>query len=66
MKTRKFLLIGFFALVFGGVTFAQKSVMVGAAEMCTTKNSIENNSSIVHIQKLLIPNRIIKRLNLNK
>lgn len=42
MKTLKFLSIALFALVFGGVTFAQKSIMVGGAAMYPTKNIIEN------------------------
>lgn len=42
MKTRKFLSIAFFALVFGATSFAQKSVMVGGAAMYPTKNIIEN------------------------
>ncbi len=42
MKTRKFLSIALFALVFGATSFAQKSVMVGGAAMYPTKNIIEN------------------------
>lgn len=42
MKTRKFLSIAFFALVFGATSFAQKSVMVGGAAMYPTKNIVEN------------------------
>ncbi|PKB18681.1 fasciclin domain-containing protein [Flavobacterium sp. 5] len=42
MKTRKFLSVAFFTLVFGVTCFAQKSVMVGGAEMYPTKNIIEN------------------------
>ena len=42
MKTRKFLSIALFALVFGTTSFAQKSVMVGGAAMYPTKNIIEN------------------------
>ncbi len=42
MKTRKFLSVAFFALVFGATSFAQKSVMVGGAPMQPTKNIIEN------------------------
>jgi uncharacterized surface protein with fasciclin (FAS1) repeats len=42
MKTRKFLSIALFALVFGATSFAQKSVMVGGAVMYPTKNIIEN------------------------
>ncbi|TDE27185.1 fasciclin domain-containing protein [Flavobacterium ranwuense] len=42
MKTRKFLSIAFFALVFGATSFAQKSVMVGGAAMYPSKNIIEN------------------------
>ena len=42
MKTRKFLSIAFFALVFGAPSFAQKSVMVGGAAMYPNKNIIEN------------------------
>jgi uncharacterized surface protein with fasciclin (FAS1) repeats len=42
MKTRKFLSIAFFTLVFGVSSFAQKSVMVGGAAMYPTKNIIEN------------------------
>jgi uncharacterized surface protein with fasciclin (FAS1) repeats len=42
MKTRKFLSIAFFALVFGATSFAQKSVMVGGAAMYPNKNIIEN------------------------
>ena len=42
MKTTKFLSVAFFALVFGATSFAQKSVMVGGAEMYPSKNIIEN------------------------
>jgi len=42
MKTRKFLSVTFFALVFGVTSFAQKSVVVGGAPMYPTKNIIEN------------------------
>ncbi|MFV8376782.1 fasciclin domain-containing protein [Flavobacterium sp. LB1P71] len=42
MKTRKFLSIAFFALVFGATSFAQKTVMVGGAAMYPSKNIIEN------------------------
>jgi uncharacterized surface protein with fasciclin (FAS1) repeats len=42
MKTRKFLSVAFFALVFGFTSFAQKSVMVGGAEMYPSKNIVEN------------------------
>lgn len=42
MKTKKFLSIAFFALVFGATSFAQKSVMVGGAAMYPTKNIVEN------------------------
>ncbi|SHM67047.1 fasciclin domain-containing protein [Flavobacterium xinjiangense] len=42
MKTRKFLSIALFALVFGATSFAQKSVMVGGAAMYPTKNIVEN------------------------
>ena len=42
MKTRKFLSIALFALVFGATSFAQKTVMVGGAAMYPTKNIIEN------------------------
>ena len=42
MKTRKFLSIALFTLVFGVTTFAQKSIMVGGAAMYSTKNIIEN------------------------
>jgi uncharacterized surface protein with fasciclin (FAS1) repeats len=42
MKTRKFLSLALFALVFGGTSFAQKTVMVGGAAMYPTKNIIEN------------------------
>ncbi|MFV8327085.1 fasciclin domain-containing protein [Flavobacterium sp. ZS1P14] len=42
MKTRKFVSIAFFALVFGATSFAQKSVMVGGAAMYPTRNIIEN------------------------
>ncbi|HJS01328.1 MAG TPA: fasciclin domain-containing protein [Flavobacterium sp.] len=42
MKTRKFLSVAFFALVFGATSFAQKTVMVGGAPMYPTKNIIEN------------------------
>jgi uncharacterized surface protein with fasciclin (FAS1) repeats len=42
MKTRKFLSVALFALVFGATSFAQKSVMVGGAEMYPSKNIIEN------------------------
>lgn len=42
MKTRKFLSVAFFAVVFGATSFAQKSVMVGGAPMYPSKNIIEN------------------------
>ncbi|GEC72065.1 fasciclin [Flavobacterium flevense] len=42
MKTRKFLSVAFFALVFGVTSFAQKAVTVGGAPMYPTKNIIEN------------------------
>jgi uncharacterized surface protein with fasciclin (FAS1) repeats len=42
MKTRKFLSIALFALVFGATSFAQKNVMVGGAAMYPTKNIVEN------------------------
>jgi uncharacterized surface protein with fasciclin (FAS1) repeats len=42
MKTRKILSIVIFALGFGAVSFAQKSVMVGGAAMYPNKNIIEN------------------------
>lgn len=42
MKTRKFLSVAFFALVFGTACFAQKSVVVGGAPMYPSKNIIEN------------------------
>ena len=42
MKTKKFLSIALFALVFGANSFAQKSVMVGGAAMYPTKNIVEN------------------------
>lgn len=42
MKTTKFLSVAFFALVFGVNSFAQKTVMVGGAEMYPSKNIIEN------------------------
>jgi len=42
MKTRKFLSVAFFAIVFGTTSFAQKSVMVGGAAMYPSKNIIEN------------------------
>ncbi|RKS94229.1 putative surface protein with fasciclin (FAS1) repeats [Flavobacterium limicola] len=42
MKTKKFLSIALFALVFGATSFAQKSVMVGGAAMYPTKNIVEN------------------------
>jgi len=42
MKTRKFLSVAFFAVVFGAASFAQKSVVVGGAPMYPTKNIIEN------------------------
>jgi uncharacterized surface protein with fasciclin (FAS1) repeats len=42
MKTRKFLSIALFALVFGATSFAQKSVMVGGAAMYPSKNIVEN------------------------
>ncbi len=42
MKTRKFLSVAFFAVVFGATSFAQKSVIVGGAPMYPTKNIIEN------------------------
>jgi uncharacterized surface protein with fasciclin (FAS1) repeats len=42
MKTRKFLSVALFALVFGATSFAQKTVMVGGAAMYPSKNIIEN------------------------
>ncbi|TDE03351.1 fasciclin domain-containing protein [Flavobacterium sandaracinum] len=42
MKTRKFLSIALFALVFGVTSFAQKTVMVGGAAMYPSKNIVEN------------------------
>lgn len=42
MKTKKFLSVAFFALVFGATSFAQKSVVVGGAAMYPSKNIIEN------------------------
>jgi uncharacterized surface protein with fasciclin (FAS1) repeats len=42
MKTKKFLSLALFALVFGATSFAQKTVMVGGAAMYPTKNIIEN------------------------
>jgi uncharacterized surface protein with fasciclin (FAS1) repeats len=42
MKTRKFLSVAFFAVVFGATSFAQKSVVVGGAPMYPAKNIIEN------------------------
>lgn len=42
MKTRKFLSVAFFALVFGATCFAQKTVMVGGAPMYPSKNIVEN------------------------
>ena len=42
MKTRKFLSIALFTLVFGATSFAQKSIMVGGAAMYATKNIVEN------------------------
>ncbi|WP_366183485.1 fasciclin domain-containing protein [Flavobacterium ovatum] len=42
MKTRKFLSVAFLALVFGATSFAQKTKMVGGAEMFPTKNIVEN------------------------
>ena len=42
MKTKKFLSIALFALVFGATSFAQKSVMVGGAAMYPIKNIVEN------------------------
>lgn len=43
MKTRKFLSVAFFALVFvTTASFAQKSVVVGGAPMYPSKNIIEN------------------------
>lgn len=42
MKTRKFLSIALFTLVFGATSFAQKSIMVGGAAMYPTKNIVEN------------------------
>jgi uncharacterized surface protein with fasciclin (FAS1) repeats len=41
MKTRKFLSLALFALVFDYI-FAQKTVMVGGAAMYPSKNIIEN------------------------
>lgn len=42
MKTRKFLSVALFALVFGATSFAQKTVMVGGSAMYPSKNIIEN------------------------
>ncbi|MCG9792735.1 fasciclin domain-containing protein [Flavobacterium algicola] len=42
MKTRKFLSVAVLALVFGATSFAQKTKMVGGAEMFPNKNIIEN------------------------
>lgn len=42
MKSRKFLSVAFLALVFGATSFAQKTKMVGGAEMFPNKNIIEN------------------------
>ncbi|MFT5964827.1 MAG: putative surface protein with fasciclin (FAS1) repeats [Flavobacterium sp.] len=42
MKTRKFLSLALFAVVFGATSFAQKTVMVGGAAMYPSKNIIEN------------------------
>ncbi|NRT15776.1 putative surface protein with fasciclin (FAS1) repeats [Flavobacterium sp. 28A] len=42
MKTRKFLSVAFLTLAFGATSFAQKTVMVGGAEMYPSKNIIEN------------------------
>ncbi len=42
MKTRKFLSVALFALVFGATSFAQKTVMVGGAAMYPSKNIVEN------------------------
>ncbi|EIA07755.1 fasciclin domain-containing protein [Flavobacterium frigoris] len=42
MKTRKFLSVALFALVFGATSFAQKTVTVGGATMYPSKNIIEN------------------------
>lgn len=42
MKTRKFLSVAFFTLVFGATCFAQKTVMVGGAPMYPSKNIVEN------------------------
>ncbi|WP_291287943.1 fasciclin domain-containing protein [Flavobacterium sp.] len=42
MKTRKFLAVAILALGFGFTSFAQKTVMVGGAEMYPNKNIIEN------------------------
>ncbi|AWG22490.1 fasciclin [Flavobacterium faecale] len=42
MKTRKFLSVAILALVFGATSFAQKTKMVGGAEMFPTKNIVEN------------------------
>lgn len=42
MKTRKFLSVAFFALVFGSTSFAQKTVMVGGVPMYPSKNIVEN------------------------
>lgn len=42
MKTRNFLSVALFALVFGATSFAQKTVMVGGAAMYPSKNIIEN------------------------
>ena len=42
MKTRKFLSVAIFAVVFGATSFAQKSVMVGGAAMYPSKNIVEN------------------------
>lgn len=42
MKTRKFLSVALFAVVFGITSFAQKSVIVGGAAMYPSKNIVEN------------------------
>jgi len=42
MKTRKFLSVALFAVVFGATSCAQKSVMVGGAAMYPSKNIVEN------------------------
>ncbi|MFT5713928.1 MAG: putative surface protein with fasciclin (FAS1) repeats [Flavobacterium sp.] len=42
MKTKNFLSLALFALVFGATSFAQKTVMVGGAAMYPSKNIIEN------------------------